>query len=181
MGLPARPPETVQDGDLSLRLVSEEDWPLQQALSNVDDVVRWTTVPDGLSMQAAKERARGAHSRWLAGVGAQYVVERQGIACGEVGIAAVDGGAEVFYALLPAARGRGIATQSVTLLVHWAKSVGIGEVVLRTFPDNLASQQTAARCGFVPTGDAVGLVKGVPTRLLRWSHRDEASAPESAD
>jgi RimJ/RimL family protein N-acetyltransferase len=180
MPLLVRPPETFQEGDLALRVLSGQDWRLLQALSNVDDVVRWTTVPACLSEQAARERVAHVHARYIANAGAQYVVEREGAPCGEVGIAAgVNGCAEVFYALLPAARGRGTATRSVTLLVNWAKSAGIGEVTLRTFPDNAASQQTAARCGFLPTGETTALVNGIHTRLLAWSHRDEAPAAPS--
>lgn len=172
MELPTAPPTMMQDGHVLLRLVSKDDWPLEQALSNVADVVTWTTVPADLSEQAAKERVERANSRYLDAVGARYVVEHHGVPCGHVGIGAVgDGPPEVFYALLPAARGSGIATRSIVLLLQWAADVGIDEVVLHTFPDNHASQRTATRCGFVLTGQTVRAIKAGETTLLTWTYR----------
>lgn len=179
MRLPARPPTTFCDGDLVLRVVSAEDWQLQQQLSGTEDVVRWTTIPEQLTEAAARARAERAHVRYGTVVAAEYVVERAAVCCGQVGIAALDHDvAEVFYALLPAARGRGTATRAIATLVQWAHGAGVRAVVLRTHPDNIASQRTAVRCGFVITGETVDLVKGVPRQLLRWSHVAE-QAPGS--
>ena len=175
MKLPTPPPKSFQDGLLTLRLVSNDDWPLEQALSNVADVVTWTSIPAELSEQAARERVERANLRYLKGVSARYVVEQDGRACGHVGIGAVgDGPPEVGYALLPAARGSGIATRSIRLLLGWAADVGIDEVALHTFPDNLDSQRTATRCGFVLTGETVRASKEVETTLLTWSHHTNA-------
>ncbi len=172
MDLPSLLPRSFKDGEVVLRLLSNSDWPLEQALSNVADLVRWTSVSARLSEQEARERVQRSISRYRAGAGGRYVVERYGLACGTVGIGtAGDGPAEVGYALLPAARGAGVATRSIRLLVEWAVRVGIDEVALHTFPDNLASQRTASRCGFVLTGQTIRAVKGADTALLTWSYR----------
>lgn len=61
--------------------------------------------------------------------------------------------AAVGYWLLPAARGRGIATAGVRLLARWAfDELAIARLELTCGPDNEASQRVAARCGFVREG-----------------------------
>ncbi len=59
---------------------------------------------------------------------------------------------EIYYALLPAGRGRSVATQAARLLADWATGAGAPRVVLVTFPENTASRSTASRAGFVVTG-----------------------------
>jgi RimJ/RimL family protein N-acetyltransferase len=63
------------------------------------------------------------------------------------------GSAAVGYWLAPAARGRGIATHAVRLLARWAfGELGLARLELTCGPDNAASQQLAARCGFSREG-----------------------------
>jgi RimJ/RimL family protein N-acetyltransferase len=60
---------------------------------------------------------------------------------------------EVGYWLAPAARGRGIATDGLRLIVQWAFNVvGLARLELTCGPDNHASQRVAERCGFVREG-----------------------------
>jgi RimJ/RimL family protein N-acetyltransferase len=57
--------------------------------------------------------------------------------------------AAVGYWLVPAARGRGVATHSVRLLATWAFGhLATQRLELTCAPDNLASQRVAVRCGF---------------------------------
>ena len=59
----------------------------------------------------------------------------------------------VGYWLAPAARGRGIATAAVLLLVRWGfESLGLARIELTCAPDNLASQRVAERAGFLREG-----------------------------
>jgi RimJ/RimL family protein N-acetyltransferase len=84
---------------------------------------------------------------------------------------------EVGYYLLQDAWGNGYATRALEIVTNWLLGDGgFDEVVLRTHPDNAASQRVAERVGFVRTGvvreyaefkdgtrDAVGFVRRVAT------------------
>jgi RimJ/RimL family protein N-acetyltransferase len=84
---------------------------------------------------------------------------------------------EVGYYLRHDARGNGYATRALELVTGWLLGEGgFEEVVLRTHPDNVASQHVAERAGFVRTGvvaeyaefkdgtrDAVGFVRRATT------------------
>ncbi len=59
------------------------------------------------------------------------------------------GRAAIGYWLAPHARGRGVATHAVRLLVGWAfRDLGFARLELTCGPDNRASQRVAERCGF---------------------------------
>ena len=65
----------------------------------------------------------------------------------------VEGRAGVGYWLVPAARGRGVATRAVRLLARWAfDALGVARLELTCGPDNVASQRVAERCGFTREG-----------------------------
>ena len=63
---------------------------------------------------------------------------------------------EVFYSLLPAGRGRGLATRAATALAAWALGAGYPQVALLTLPGNAASEAVARRAGFVESGEEAG-------------------------
>jgi RimJ/RimL family protein N-acetyltransferase len=75
---------------------------------------------------------------------------------GEVSLSGVDLGqrrASVGYWLTPGARGRGVASGAVRLIVGWAFSeLGLARLELTCGPDNVASQRVARRCGFRQEG-----------------------------
>ena len=65
----------------------------------------------------------------------------------------VEGRAGIGYWLVPAARGRGVATRAVRLLARWAfDALGVARLELTCGPDNVASQRVAERCGFTCEG-----------------------------
>ena len=65
----------------------------------------------------------------------------------------VEGRAGIGYWLVPAARGRGVATRAVRLLARWAfDALGVARLELTCGPDNVASQRVAERCGFTREG-----------------------------
>ena len=104
--------------------------------------------------------------RWLAG----YVAGREDGT--RIGFAVVDAGtrehlgvafaptiepeaatAELGYAVLPEARGRGVATAALLLLTEWALSdLGAERLELRISVENGASKRVAERCGYVREG-----------------------------
>lgn len=161
--LPAR----LEGDGITLRLLRESDWPLEQSLSRDPDAVRWTTIEADLDEDRARERVRRRVAHAADGTGQRWVIETDGVPHGTVGVAVTGVGIlELFYGLLPPSRGRGLATRSVALVVAAARAAGYPTIVLSTFPDNAASRATAARCGFVETGKRTIGIKGVPQVLL---------------
>jgi len=141
--LPGEPPA-------HLRALTGRDWLLEVALSRVPDVPRWTHYPPGMSEEQARERAARSAERRAEGVGARYVVLSDGVPAGTAGIGALrTDRPEVFYSLLPAGRGRGLATRAAAALAAWALGAGYPQVALLTLPGNAASEAVARRAGFV--------------------------------
>lgn len=61
--------------------------------------------------------------------------------------------AELGYAVAPAARGRGVATQALRSLTEWAfAELGALRLELMISVDNEASKRVAGRCGYVREG-----------------------------
>jgi hypothetical protein len=67
---------------------------------------------------------------------------------GTVGFGRSADGFEVFYALRPEARGRGLVTAAVGALSAWLADQGERVVWLSTLDGNAASEAVADRCGF---------------------------------
>jgi RimJ/RimL family protein N-acetyltransferase len=91
-----------------------------------------------------------------------YVVVRRsdGRAVGDIGFhgpPGPDGEVEIGYALAPPARGAGLASESVVLMVRWAfAQSGVRTVSARVEPENRASLRLLQRLGFEldgPSGD----------------------------
>lgn len=81
-----------------------------------------------------------------------YLIRRRadGLAVGGIGFLGVpdDGVAELGYGLVPAARGRGYATEALRAAVGLALRHGASAVVAETTDDNRASQRVLEKGGF---------------------------------
>ena len=64
----------------------------------------------------------------------------------------VEGSVEIGYGLVPSARGHGYAAEAVQALVALARQQGLSRVVADTDADNIASQRTLERTGFMQIG-----------------------------
>lgn len=67
----------------------------------------------------------------------------------------VNGVVELGYAVAPARRGRGIATQVVRRLISRVRENGVDQVIAHTLPDESASTGVLRKCGFVRTGEVM--------------------------
>ena len=76
--------------------------------------------------------------------------------CGWFGPPDEDGEVEIGYGLAPSARGRGIGTESVRLLVDWVQAQGARSVRAEVLPGNEASLRLLARLGFTDIGSRAG-------------------------
>jgi RimJ/RimL family protein N-acetyltransferase len=91
-----------------------------------------------------------------------YVIVRRsdGLAVGDAGFHGPpqDGEVEIGYALVPAARGNGLAAEATALLVDWARAQpAVRRVAARVDPSNEPSRRLLERLGFVRDGERHGL------------------------
>jgi RimJ/RimL family protein N-acetyltransferase len=91
-----------------------------------------------------------------------YVIVRlpDGTAVGDAGFhgpPGEDGEVEIGYALVPSARGSGLAGEATRLLVEWAREQpGVRAVTARVEPSNTPSRRLLERLGFARDGDRGG-------------------------
>jgi RimJ/RimL family protein N-acetyltransferase len=92
-----------------------------------------------------------------------YVIVRHsdGRAVGDAGFHGppnADGALEIGYALVPQARGAGLARESVELLIAWAQSQpGVHAITARVERDNAPSQRLLKHLGFTGDGEHEGM------------------------
>lgn len=131
-----------------------------------DEVVRWTTVPEDRSVDAARRWIAEEGSRRDAGLAVDLVVTEPGEpdrVHGEVGLVLVEpdrGWAEVGYWLFPEARGAHRAGEALRLLADWAlHDLSVRRLFARTNVANPAAGRTAATAGFDLAGTLDGGVE----------------------
>jgi RimJ/RimL family protein N-acetyltransferase len=76
--------------------------------------------------------------------------------CGWFGPPDEDGEVEIGYGLAPSARGRGVGTEAVRLLVAWVRAQGARSVRAEVLPGNETSLRLLARLGFEDIGERAG-------------------------
>jgi RimJ/RimL family protein N-acetyltransferase len=102
-----------------------------------------------------------------------YAIVRRsdGLAVGDAGFhgpPGADGEVEIGYALVPAARGAGLATEAARLLIGWARGQpGVRAITARVDAGNASSERMLERLGFAPDGERYGLRRFVLTGSLR--------------
>lgn len=97
--------------------------------------------------------------RMFAGGPGTFLVLEDGVVvgdCGWFGPPDEDGEVEIGYGLAPSARGRGVATEAVQLLVDWALAQGARSVRAEVLPGNEPSLRLLARLGFADIGERAG-------------------------
>jgi RimJ/RimL family protein N-acetyltransferase len=141
----------LRDGELTLRPYRADD---------SDDLFTLLTLPDvraravdNLDVDRAwyERRCLSAPSRWLAGQQADLTIRVDDEFAGDIGLCneTWSGQAMIGYAMLPAFRGRGVATRAVRLLSAWAFEIGVRRLIAGTATDNVASQRVLEKAGFV--------------------------------
>ncbi len=164
-----RPPEHLA-GEVTLRAIGPDDWRLEQQLSHDPDVVAWTHYPSDMDETQARQRIDRTRQHALLGAMQRYVVLDQAAQpLGTCGITKLDTEApEVFYVLLPGARGHGAATHAVVALTEWVLAQGYRQVVIETIVGNSASERVAQRAGFGPAGRREAEQRGDRVVVRRW-------------
>ena len=158
---------------MTLRALAADDWDLEQRLSRDDDVVRWTYYPLDLTEEGARRRIALAQQRAEAGLLRRYaILGADGVALGTCGVGALaTDDPELFYVVLPEARGRGAASEAARLLSDWVLEHGYRQVVLVTVEGNAPSEAVARRAGFTVADHHEGDHRGRSVTLTRWVRR----------
>jgi RimJ/RimL family protein N-acetyltransferase len=160
------PEPRLTDGVVTLRPPSEADLDAIAAGIVDPDVVRWIGPPEG----SAAETLELNRARWAAGSPTFAICEDDGSCVGHVWANRAKeepGAAAIGYWLLPAARGRGVATRAVRLLCEWLVAErGLRTLRLFTDPANVASQRVAERSGFTRIGVEPG--RGASRVRFEW-------------
>ena len=138
--------------------------------------VRWVGRPEGTAPEILALNRR----RWGDGSPTFAICDVDDACLGLVWInlSATDGAAgSVGYWLLPAARGHGLATSAVRLLMPWAsRAMRLDQIRLVTQSANERSRAVAQRSGFRGVGIVSGPSErdgpGVDFMVFEWSPED---------
>jgi RimJ/RimL family protein N-acetyltransferase len=166
--LPAAP-ELTDGPDLVLRLPRPEDVAGIVAQCRDPEFQRWTTVPVPYNEADAHEFLQRVAEGWRAYVAA-FAIAYEGRFAGSVNLRFDGlGGAEVGFGLAPWARGKGVMTRAVRLVLAWGFGLpGIEVVYWRAQVGNWASRRVAGRCGFRMEGTVRGLLEQRGERRDGW-------------
>jgi RimJ/RimL family protein N-acetyltransferase len=166
--LPAAP-ELTDGPDLILR---------QPIPGDVDDIVaqcrdpefqRWTTVPVPYRESDAEDFLKRVAEGWHGNV-ARFAIVYERRFAGSVDLRFDGiGGAEVGFGLAPWARGKGVMTRALRLVLAWGFGLpGIEVMYWRAQVGNWASRRVAIRCGFRMEGMVRGLLEQRGERRDGW-------------
>jgi RimJ/RimL family protein N-acetyltransferase len=137
------------------------------------DIVRFTFMQDGLSIDGARAWIDRGNEAWPQGNPRYAIVDAlDDRVLGQVGMAVDDHSrAEAFYWVTPRARQRGVASSALGLLADWAFENGVERLYLLVHPENEASSRVAARLGFTREGvlRSYEPFKGGRPDLVSWS------------
>jgi RimJ/RimL family protein N-acetyltransferase len=149
------PAVELTDGRLLLRPWRPDDADWVDAVCQDPEIQRWTRIPVPYTRVDAEWFVTEFASRaWERGEEFHFAVVdvASGQGLGSVALVLVPGApgvGEVGYYTAPAARGRGVAADSVGLLVDWAFDVvGLVRLELHIDPRNTGSLAVARRCAF---------------------------------
>jgi RimJ/RimL family protein N-acetyltransferase len=149
----ADPPraEPLSDGSLTLRPWGESDAPeLAECLDGDEEITRWLDqIPQPYGVEQALAYIRGTTG---SGAETRFAVTEAagGRVLGSIGATWNESRdvAEIGYWLRADARGRGVTTAALRLIVAWALANGAARVQLRAAVGNDASRRVAEKAGF---------------------------------
>ncbi len=87
-----------------------------------------------------------------------FLITEDGVVVGDCGWFGppTDGVVDLGYGLAPSARGRGLGTAAVSLLLDWVADRGAVQARAEVLPGNAASLRLLARLGFTDVGEHAG-------------------------
>ena len=170
---PADPPLAV--GSIRLRLPAVRDEDAIFAACQDPDIQRWAATP----VPYRREHAQG----WIEGAVPEWTEARHGALAiadatddrflGAIGLSPRESHrVEIGFWMVPAERGRGIATEATRLLGQWAlRDLGFHRLELLHLIGNEGSRRVAEKVGFRHEGTLrdYAAVRGEPRDVVMWS------------
>ncbi len=147
-------PTLAIDGG-ELRAWRETDADVLVSAWDDPDISMWNPVPPEPTAATAGRWIGGVADRAAQRLSIDWVIDlpSAGGVVGEVGLSGFNpahNGAMIGYWLLPAGRGKGLATVAVVSVSQWAHAtLGLDLIVARCHPNNPASEAVVARVGYV--------------------------------
>lgn len=134
------------------------------------DMQRWTTIPVPYGPNDARSFLDHVMQAWEASTTACLAIELQGGYAGNVELRLEPGSwAEVGYATAPWARGLGVMSRALRMMLHWGfDSLGLAGVQWRAEVGNHVSRRVAEKCGFRVEGTVRGLLVHHGKRVDGW-------------
>lgn len=164
--MPDLPGGRLTDDVVIVRRLGPEDADGMYFLFTRPEVVASRVPPVPPSFADVRRRCRLAESSWLAGRTADLAIldAATGELAGVCGLHRDDPGsgqAMIACAMLPATRGRGLATRAVRLVTSWAfDGARIARIWAGTHPENAASRRVLEKAGFREEGLMRGRLPG---------------------
>jgi RimJ/RimL family protein N-acetyltransferase len=164
-----------ETGHRTLRAWRSSDAPMLVEAWADRDIAMYCGVPPDPTLERAERWIAGWEARRRSGASIDVVaVDGDDHVIGEVGVHPVDGDLELGWWVLPAHRGRGVATAMVTGFVAWvADAVGDRPLTARIPPGHIASERVAAAAGLIPIpkaeiGPVARAMRGEPGQFRMW-------------
>jgi RimJ/RimL family protein N-acetyltransferase len=169
IAVPHAPP-TLTDGVVTLRGHRRTDIPAVVRQGQDPDMVRWTRVPIPYATRDAEDYLTAAAAGWSRSSGYAFAIEVSGEYAGAIDLRPQGrGAAEVGYALGPWARGRGVMSRALRLVLGWGFDVlGLDVVLWQAQVGNWASRRVAWSVGFRVEGTVRGLLPHRDQRVDAW-------------
>ena len=153
--VPDRPVRLTGSG-VVLRGNTPADVTAATALFTDPETAQWYSGPDATDAEGVRrwclssaDWSSGGHATWA-------IADPQGDMIGNLSLVRIDTrdrSAVIAYRILPAARGRGVATAAVRLATGWAfERLGLERIELIHAADNPASCRVAERAGYLFEG-----------------------------
>ena len=163
-------PFALHDGDLTLVTPTLEDVDRVTEVCRDPEVQRWTTVPSPYRREHAESFIGSfVADGWARGDNFTWAVRRGGRLIGMVGISRAHGSGEIGYWMAPEARGGGVMTRAVGLVVDAAFGpLEMERVEWRADVGNWASWRVVWRHGFRREGQVRGLGLSKGRRVDQW-------------
>ncbi len=175
--VPASP--VLTDGVVQLRAWRQDDAAAIFAACQDPEIARWVPIPWPYHEPDAQSLIDASAAGWQEGTAAHFAIVRAATdevvgAITRYGPSPERGGhrATFGYWVAAPARGRGVATRALTLIVDWTlATTDVVRLDLEVFAGNEASQIVATRCGFTPEGTLLSMYihRGEPIDAVSFS------------
>jgi RimJ/RimL family protein N-acetyltransferase len=152
-------PVTLESARVRLDLPTRADTTAIAEACQDPEIARWTTIPQPYRPQDAQTFVDAlVGPGWASDREYTWAIRRQGSTWLEGVISYRTARRDLGFWLAPAARGAGIVSEAVGLVVDWAFAQGAPDVYWECYVGNTASAAVARRTGFAYTGSGDALV-----------------------